>query len=53
MNSAGLQPQRHTVTEVAAGQMQAGVYRGIGRVEVEQVPVPEIGPEEVDRKSVV
>jgi L-iditol 2-dehydrogenase len=28
-------------------QMRAGVYRGEGRVVVEQVPVPEIGPGEV------
>ncbi|MGH9687598.1 MAG: alcohol dehydrogenase catalytic domain-containing protein, partial [Candidatus Acidiferrales bacterium] len=27
--------------------MQAGVYRGEGRVVVERVPVPEIGPGEV------
>lgn len=30
-----------------AETMRAGVYRGIDRVEVEQVPIPEIGPRDV------
>ena len=30
-----------------SGQMRAGVYRGKGRVVVEHVPIPEIGPGEV------
>ena len=45
----------HTVAQVgsvepprgAAGRMRAGVYRGQGRVVVEEVPIPEIGPGEV------
>ena len=32
---------------IASGQMRAGVYRGKGRVVVEQVPIPEIGEGEV------
>lgn len=31
----------------ASGLMRAGVYRGKGRVSVEDVPIPEIGPGEV------
>ncbi len=31
----------------AASTMQAAVYRGSGRVEVEPIPVPEIGPGEI------
>lgn len=44
----------HTVTQVDSQQaaqpsrlMRAGVYRGEGRVAVEEVPVPRIGPGEV------
>jgi L-iditol 2-dehydrogenase len=45
----------HTVTQLEAQktvhrkteQMRAGVYRGKGRVEVESVPIPEIGEGEV------
>jgi L-iditol 2-dehydrogenase len=45
----------HTVTQVSShqsgnagsGLMRAGVYRGQGRVVVEHVPIPEIGPGEV------
>ncbi|MGH9563348.1 MAG: alcohol dehydrogenase catalytic domain-containing protein [Terracidiphilus sp.] len=44
----------HTVAQVDSQQaahehrlMQAGVYRGEGRVVVEQIPIPEIGPGEV------
>jgi L-iditol 2-dehydrogenase len=44
----------HTITQVGSheshaggGRMRAGVYRGKGRVVVEQVPIPEIGPGEV------
>jgi len=45
----------HTIAQVGSsesrhgdgGQMRAGVYRGKGRVVVEQVPIPEIGPGEV------
>jgi L-iditol 2-dehydrogenase len=34
-------------TSSGAGQMRAGVYRGEGRVVLEQVPIPEIGAGEV------
>jgi L-iditol 2-dehydrogenase len=45
----------HTVTQIGSqesgsagnGQMRAGVYRGKGRVVVEHVPIPEIGPGEI------
>jgi L-iditol 2-dehydrogenase len=45
----------HTIAQVrssesrqgSGGQMRAGVYRGKGRVVVEQVPIPEIGAGEV------
>src|SRR5277367_3008917 len=45
----------HTIAQVGSsesrhgnsGQMRAGVYRGKGRVVVEQVPIPEIGAGEV------
>ena len=45
----------HTVAQIGSqesanaghGQMRAGVYRGKGRVVVEHVPIPEIGPGEV------
>lgn len=45
----------HTVVQIGSresgsagsGQMRAGVYRGKGRVVVEHVPIPEIGPGEV------
>jgi L-iditol 2-dehydrogenase len=45
----------HTITQIGSreskqgggGQMRAGVYRGEGRVVVEQVPIPEIGEGEV------
>ncbi|HEX4003806.1 MAG TPA: alcohol dehydrogenase catalytic domain-containing protein [Candidatus Acidoferrales bacterium] len=37
----------HEASRSAGGQMRAGVYRGKGRVVVEQVPIPEIGEGEV------
>lgn len=47
MNGAGMQVEPTTAAALPARSMRAGVYRGPGRVEVEQVPVPEIGPGEV------
>jgi len=37
----------HEASGTLGGQMRAGVYRGKGRVVVEQVPIPEIGEGEV------
>ena len=37
----------HEASRNRGGQMRAGVYRGKGRVIVEQVPIPEIGEGEV------
>jgi L-iditol 2-dehydrogenase len=37
----------HEASRNRGGQMRAGVYRGKGRVVVEQVPIPEIGEGEV------
>jgi len=39
-------PEAATLPE-AAGTMKAAVYRGSGRVAVETIPVPEIGPGEI------
>jgi L-iditol 2-dehydrogenase len=46
MNSAGLQTANQQSAK-RAGTMRAAVYRGQGRVVVEQVPIPKIGPGEV------
>jgi L-iditol 2-dehydrogenase len=47
MNETIAQIESHQTPRKAAGEMRAGVYRGKGRVEVETVPVPEIGEGEV------
>lgn len=47
MNETITQLEAHGIGRKAAGEMRAGVYRGKGRVEVETVPVPEIGEGEL------
>ncbi len=47
MNETITQLESLGATRKVAGEMRAGVYRGKGRVEVEIVPVPEIGEGEV------
>jgi len=47
MSQAGAQVEAPTTATAAGKLMRAGVYRGAGRVGVEDVPVPEIGEGEV------
>jgi len=47
MSTLGIQVERRTGQPPGTREMRAGVYRGPGRVEIEQVPVPEIGEGEV------
>jgi L-iditol 2-dehydrogenase len=47
VNRTGMRVEPTTATTLVTRTMRAGVYRGPGRVEVEPVPVPEIGPGEV------
>lgn len=47
MSHTGLHVESHASAQRVAPTMRAGVYRGPGRVAVEEVPVPEIGPGEL------
>ena len=47
MSQVSAQVETSVTAAPAVKQMRAGVYRGAGRVEVEQVPVPEISDGEV------
>ena len=47
MNNTSLQERGKEMRSAGARQMRAGVYRGPGKIGMETVPIPEIGPGEV------